>query len=170
MAGRPQFPTRDKIDGLSIRTDSIREPSIGASAAGLTGVGIAIKRQLTMVCLGVTPASAQNSTAFRCPPQGARLTGLYFCPGSVQNHAVNEADTWIIDVCNAKTAVDLSVNACSLSNQTLAATQWKTIPLNNGNATLTSGISLRAKISVSGSPTALYMPQLAIEWQPVTDA
>lgn len=175
-------PKRTTINGGSI-TDasltaakmgsaSIVGPKIGTAAVGLTQAASAIKRQLTVVPLGNTLATAFNSVVFRAPPQGATITAAYVCPGSIQNHAVNESDTWIFTLqkYSATIKTGLSKNAPSLSNQTLAATAFRSLPINNGAATLVSGNRLRLEASISGTPAALQWPCVAIEWIPYTNA
>ena len=167
---RPQIPTRSVVHGKSLYTDSVTEPKLGSAAAGLTAAATAVQRSVTVATVGVTPSTAHNYIVFRAPASGATITGLYFCPGSDQNHAANEADTWIVDVANTRTGLDLSKNAPSLSGVTLASTAWKTIPVNNGNSTVLTGEGLLLKASISGTPAGLNHPALTIEWVPYSNA
>lgn len=165
----PELGT-DAVGATHMSDGSVRGPQVSANTVGITQAADVIKRNVTVVTLGVTPATAFNATVFRAPPSGAQITGLNINFGSTQNHAATEADVWVWDVENARTGTDLSVNAQSLSNQTLAATAWRTTSLNNNAGTLLSGEGLRIKLSISGSPDALQSPAVAIEWKPVTNA
>jgi len=167
---RPQIPKRVGIDGRSVQDGTLTGPQIATNSAGLTQVPTAIERQVTVTSCGLTPSSAQNYLVFRAPPSGAEITAAYVSPGSAQNHAGNEADTWIFSLKNKTTGNALHAQACSLSNQTLAATGFKTIPINNGAATLLAGEMLRLEASVSGSPDALNFPVCVIEWVPKNNA
>lgn len=170
-----------RLQDLSIRSPKLAASSVGptaiaasavigaklkADSVGLTQLSDALMRHVVVVSWGGTQATAHVATVFRTPGSGATVLGAYWCPGSTQNHDVNEADTWIVTLKNAKTGLRLSAKQCSLSNQTLAATQVKTIPINAGRATLNSGEVLSVSLGISGTPAALKYPTLILEWSP----
>lgn len=170
MAKPTHSPTRTVFHGRSLISGSVVGPKIGTAAVGITQAATAIKRNLEVVSLGNTPATGFKAPVFRAPASGATITAAYFCPGSVQNHAVNETDTWLIRLISYPKALYLHKNKPSLSNQTLAATMYKQLPVNGGNSSLLSGESLFVSTGVSGSPTALWRPALVIEWVPKSNA
>lgn len=170
MARPTHSPRRTVFHGRSIVANSIPGAALKTDSVGLTALSDAMQRNVNVVALGNTTATAFNSVIFRAPASGAKIAACYICPGSAQNHAVNESDTWIFVVKKYSGAAALSKNAPSLSNQTLAATAFKTIPCNGGNSTLTSGQRLRVEASISGSPAALQWPVAVIEWTPLTNA
>jgi len=130
----------------------------------------AIQRQVTITAIGVTPAAGEASIIFRAPASGAVIEGIYVNPGSVQNHAVNEADTWTWRATNKTTGNALNAVPASLSNTTLAATAFKSLSIDNGYATMLSGQMLNISSVASGSPAALHYPIAAVEWKPNSDS
>jgi len=167
---RPTISSKNTFSHRSIIDSAIRGPEIATDSVGLTQAATVIKRKLTVVSCGLTPSTAYTHMLFRAPASGATITGLKVNFGSTQNHAVNEADVWIWDIKNLSTAGDMSKQACSLSNQTLAATSWRDTPVNGGNSTLNAGAGLRIDLSISGTPAALQWPAVAIEWEPTNNA
>jgi hypothetical protein len=147
MAAKPTFGTRENIPGRRIQG----------------------QRNLEVVTLynsgdGVTAAFNQN--IFRAPPGGAKIT--YIGVGNsaaTMYHAAAEADTWKFVVANVSTAGNMSLNNPSLSNQTLAATSFKNIPINKGNATLNPGAVLQIQLTTSGAAQTMARPMVVIEWQ-----
>lgn len=130
----------------------------------------AFKREVSVVTYGNTNATNHAARIFRAPASGAVVKAAYWYPGSTQPHAANEADTWIFSLKTLKGGLALNKNACSLSNQTLAHTACRAIPINNGYATLLSGNGLFITCSISGSPNALKYPAVVIEWYPYSNA
>lgn len=170
MAARPQInPIRNQIRGQRLVDNSVLEPALGANAAGMTAVPTAIRRHVTVAVVGYV-AIAKNSMIFRAPPSGATISGLKLYPGTIQNHAVNEGDTWIYKVINAANNLTLHAQTCSLSNQTIAATGCKTFPLNNGRCTLAANVGLQLQCSVSGTPASMTNCVVVVEWVPVSNA
>ncbi len=168
---RPTMPVnRTILTGQNIADASIRNPKLGTNTVGLTQAATVIERHVAVVSLGSTPAAGEDVVVFRSPPSGATIKAAYLCPGSTQNHAVNEGDTWIFSLKNRTTGTRLSKNIPSLSNQTLAATAFKTIPVNGGYSTLLSGQVLSVSSSISGSPAALHYPLFQLEWVPYSHA
>ncbi len=168
---RPTMPVnRTILTGQNVADGSIRNPKLGSNTVGLTQAATVIERNITVVSLGSTPAAGEDVVVFRSPPSGITLKAAYICPGSIQNHAVNEADTWIFSLYNRTTGRRISKNIPSLSNQTLAATAFKTIPVNGGYSTVMSGHTLSVSSSISGSPAALHYPLIQLEWTPYSHA
>ena len=182
----PTVGPKNIMHGQNLVDASIRSPKLAASAVGptaiaagavigaklktdavgLTALSDALQRHLTVVSYGGTPVTAHTAVVFRTPPSGAKLSAAYWFPGSVQNHAANEGDTWVVALKNAKTGLRMSAKQCSLSNQTLAATSAKTIPLNAGRSTLNSGEVLIISCAPSASPDGLRSPTVVLEWAP----
>lgn len=161
---------RTVLPGNAIVDGTILGPQVGTNTVGLTQAATAIQRSVLSVNLGGTPAAGKVYSVFRSPPSGATITAAYVCPGSIQNHAVNEADTWVFALNNKTTGLRLCKQNPSLSNTTLAATAFVTIPLNNGNSTVLSGHTLQISTSASGSPVALNWPLVVLEWTPYSNA
>jgi len=170
---KPTHGPKENIAGQRLIPNSVLEPALGASVVGPTAVADSISRQLQVVTLynsGDGLSAAVNKVVFRAPPSGAQLTYVGFIPGTQQYHAGAEADTWTFELVNKSTAATLSAQTPSLSNQTLAATSAKSIPLNNNNSTLNAGAILEFQLGVSGTPVTLTTPILMVEWQPVNNA
>ena len=171
MAGHPTVPPRRTVmHGRVMMDDTIKEPQLGTNCVGLTQAATCLERRVTMVPLGITPAAGEDITIFRAPASGATIQGIYVCPGSAQNHSTTEADTWSFLVSNMTTGKSLNAVGASLSGQTLAATAFKSIPINNGYATVLSGEMLNISTGISGSPDALHYPVASVEWVPYTNA
>ncbi len=159
------------VGPTAIATGAVIGPKLGASAVGLTAAATAVQRSLTVVSLGSTPASAYNALVFRSPPSGATITAVYLAPGAAYNASAGITGTnWIFSLKNKKTGGQLNKNACSLSNQTLAATAFKTIPVNNNNSTVLSGHMLRLECTITGAPVPMNYPICVIEWVPKNNA
>lgn len=154
------------VGPTAIAAGAVHGAKLKTDAVGLTALADPLQRHVLVVSYGSTPATAHVVNVFRAPASGAALQAVYWGPGSVQNHDANEADTWIVTAKNMKSGLRMSAKQCSLSNQTLAATQFKTIPLNAGRATLLSGEVLAISCGISGSPAALQCPTVIIEWKP----
>ena len=148
----------------------IRGPALGTNSVGLTQVPTVLERSISIASVGVTPATGHAPVVFRAPASGATVTAVYINPGSVQNHAANEADVWTFRVKNTTTGNNLNALGASLSNTTLAATAWKSIPVDNGNSTVLSGHTLSLSMGISGSPAALQNPVCLVEWVPYSNA
>jgi len=129
------------------------------------------KRDSETVTINTSNTGAFNRTVFRAPPSGARITYVGVNNHTEMYHASNEADTWIFTLKNRSTStssnVTLNAQAVSLSGQTLAATSFKEIPVNNGNSTLGAGDVLQLQLTVSGTPQTLADSICYIEWTPV---
>ena len=147
MAAKPTFGTRENIPGRRIQG----------------------QRNLTVTSLynsGGKNRHAFNQNVLRAPPGGAKITYIGIGNSTAaMYHAAAEADTWIFKVANVSTSGDMSLNNPSLSNQTLAATSFKEIPVNKGNDTLNAGALLQAQLTVSGAPQTLANPVMVIEWR-----
>ncbi|MBT3193746.1 MAG: hypothetical protein HN341_14460 [Verrucomicrobia bacterium] len=128
------------------------------------------KRQLTVVTLGGTNTGAFNKMVFRSPASKARVLGVKISNHAAMYHAAAEADTWIFNLVNTSTAATLNSVAVSLSGQTLAATSFKTIAVDNGNSTLGAQAGLQLKLTVSGAPQTLSNSSVFIEWTPTSDS
>lgn len=85
-------------------------------------------------------------------------------------HAAAEADTWIFQLRNVTKSEALNLNNASLSNTTLTATAWKSIPMNNNNSTLQSGNSLQFQLTESGTAQTIDQLSVMLEWEPTVNA
>ena len=85
-------------------------------------------------------------------------------------HEDAEADTWIFDLINSSSGATLNVNAASLSGVTLAATAFKSIPVNNGNSTLKDGDGLQIQITESGGAFTMDQCQVVVQWVPTSES
>ena len=176
---RPTFPTcRTIIAGSTVIDASIANAKLAGSingsklmtsAIGLTAAATVLERRLTVVQLTATLVVGQTYTVFRGPTSGAKITAAAWTPGALQNHAVNSSQTWAMRLYNKRTGNSLNAKGCSLSNMTLAATAWKTIPIDNGYATVQAGETLWASFGISGSPAAMNFPAVALEWIPLNN-
>ncbi len=154
-----------------LRSGGVIGPKLGTSSVGLTQAATVIQRNVTVVSLGASVSAAQNFMVFRSPPSGVTISAAYLGIGGKWNATAGiNGDNWVFSLKNAKTGSALNKNACSLSNQTLAATAFKTIPVNNGNSTVLSGHQLRLECSVTGGPVSLNCPVLVLEWVPKNNA
>ena len=123
------------------------------------------KREVQFTTINTSNTGAFNRVIFRAPSTKARITYV-----GVSNHVAMYKDVsgnWIFNVKNVSTAATLNVNAASLNNQTIAATAFKEIPVNNGNSTLLAGASLQLQLTVSGAPQTLSNASVQVEWEPI---
>jgi len=170
-------PTKSSKNTLGHRTpidSSVRGAEIGTDSVGLTQTATVIERHLEMVSIGLTMVGVNTQTyshmIFHAPPSGAVITALSVNFGSAQTSGGADADTWVWDVQNMSSGVDLSKQACSLSNTTFAATSWRDTPVNNGNSTVKAGDGLNIEFTSSGTPETMQWPMVAIEWTPTSNA
>lgn len=125
------------------------------------------KRQISYVGFGSVPGANANLVIFTTPTK-SKIESIEVFPNASMYHAANEADTWTFSVLNAQSgAATLNAQAASLSGVTLAATAYKSIPINNGNATIESGVSLMLKLVVSGTPQTLSHLAVRTVWHPI---
>jgi hypothetical protein len=178
---RPQYPQRGQgpagglADGAvgtsEIAASAITQPKLGADSAGLTAVADPVmRRTFTMRC-ATTVTAADNYPLLRAGDEAPQILGCYVNPGVEIGHGVENLNgTWIFTLRNVSKGVNLNANAASLSGVTLAATAWKSIPVNNGNGTLTAGDSLQLQLTESGA--AFTMDQLAVmlEFEPTVNS
>ena len=167
---RPTINPRGTNIGGEYIDGQIRGPAIGTNAIGLTQAATALERNLTVNTFANTPATGHSYVVFRAPPSGATITAAYVTAGAQIIAATTEADTWAFRIKNSTTGNNLNALGASLSDVTLAATAWKTIPIDNGNATVLSGHTLSLSTGVSGSPAAMNRPAIAIEWVPYSNS
>lgn len=123
------------------------------------------KRGVQFTTLNTSNTGAFNRVIFRAPSTKARVTYV-----GITNHVAMYKDVsgnWIFNVKNVSTAATLNAQAASLNNQTIAATAFKEIPVNNGNSTLDAGASLRLELTVSGAPQTLNNASVQVEWEPI---
>ena len=127
------------------------------------------RREMQVVTLNVSNTGAFNRTLVRFPTK-AQVTAVRFANSAeALYHAAAEADTWIFNLVNASTAATLNAVAASMSGQTLAATSYKVIPVDNGQATFNAGGVLQLQLSVSGAPQTLDVAQCEVEWVPLAN-
>ena len=123
------------------------------------------KRNVNVMTLNTSNTGAFNRVIFRAPPAGAQITYVGINnPVAMYNNVANQ---WIFNAKNVSTAATLNAQAASLNNQTVAATGWKEIPVNNGNSTLEAGAVLQLQMTVSGAPQTLANAAVSVEWMPL---
>ena len=127
------------------------------------------KRQLERVTLNTSNTGAFSRMLMRGPDSKAQVTYVGVNNPTQIYHAAGAVDAWIFDLINSTTGATLNSVAASLSGQTLAATAFKSIPVDNGNSTLKSGDGLQLQLTVSGVPQTLFNAQVQVEWVPLTD-
>ena len=116
---------------------------------------------------GITGAA--NRIVWKAPAnKKAKITYIGVNNNVAMYHAAAEADTWTMVVQNKSTAGAMSAQTPSLSNQTLAATSFKSIPLNNGNSTVNAGGVLEFQLGVSGAPQTMDDVTVVINWSPLS--
>ena len=123
------------------------------------------KREVQFTTLNTSNTGAFNRVIFRAPSTKARITYV-----GVTNHVAMYKEgnaTWIFNAKNVSTAATLNAQAASMSDQTLTATGFKEIPVNNGNSTLLAGASLRLEMTVTGVPQTLSNASVQVEWEPI---
>lgn len=177
---RPTFPTcRTVISGGTVLDTTVTNAKLAGSingskllsgAVGLTQAATVIERKVVVATLAATPSTGQAYVVFRGPTSGARITAAAWTPGSDQNHAVNEGDTWKVRIYNKRTGSNLNNTGGFLSGITLLATAWATIRLDTGKSTVQAGETLWASFGISGSPAALNNPAVYLEWTPLNNA
>lgn len=177
---RPTFPTcRTIIAGNTLLDTSVANAKLAGSingskllsgAVGLTQASTVIERQVVVASLAATPSTGQAYVVFRGPTSGAKITAAMWSPGSAQNHAVNEGDTWKLRLYNKRTGSALNGTGGFLSGITVAATAWATIRLDTGKCTVLAGETIWASFGISGSPAALNNPAVYLEWTPLNNA
>jgi len=143
---------------INPRKDHAASPSISPGS----------KRKNFTVTFG-QQTGANNFMLMRGDGSAPRVKSVYVNTNAAMYHAAAEADTWIFNLINATDGSTLNSVAASLSNQTLTATGWKEIPVNNGNSTLGSGEGLQVQISESGTAQTLDEVGFAITWEPTLE-
>lgn len=177
---RPTFPTcRTVLSGAAVLDTTVTNAKLAGSingskllagAVGLTAAATVIERKVVVASLAATPSVGQTYVVFRGPTSGARITAAAWSPGSDQNHAVNEGDTWKLRLYNKRTGSALNGTGGFLSGVTLAGTAWQTIRLDTGKCTVQAGETLWASFGISGTPAALNNPAVYLEWTPLNNA
>ena len=117
---------------------------------------------------GVT--GAKNRIIWQAPKnKRAKITYVGVNNNVAMYHAAAEADTWTMVIQNKSTSGALSLNTPSLSNQTLAASGFKSIPTNGGNSTYDKGAVMELQLGVSGAPQTMDDVTVVIHWSPISD-
>ena len=143
------------------------KPTVGPKTIlGPASLMDGVKRNVAMTTLNTSNTGAFNRVVFRAPPSGARITYVGYT-GNVAMYK-DVTGTWISSVKNVSTTATLSAQAASLSDQTLTASSFKEIPVNNGNSTLGAGAVLQLQMTVSGAPQTLSNAMCVVEWEPVS--
>ena len=129
-------------------------------------------RQVESVSIGLTGTQAAATVKiFRAPASGAILQDGYVCLGTIINATAGiNADLWGIQIYNESTGNSISLNNPSLSGQALSATGYKLIPSNGGNSTMQPGDVLSLRLTVTGTPQGLNVPNVVIPWTPLKSA
>ena len=166
-------PGRGLSDGAigtsEMEAGAITQSKLGADSVGLTAVSDPIRRRTMTVRLGAAVTGADNWPIIRAGAEAPQITGCYVNTGAAMYHAAGEADTWIFQLRNVTRGLNLVKNNASLSGVTLAATAWKSLPINNGNSTLGAGNSLQFQLTESGTAQTLDQLQVMLEWQPTVN-
>jgi len=157
------------VTTIKINDAAVVSPKLGADSAGLTAVADPIRRRTMTVHVGAAVSGATNWPILRGGAEAPQITGCYVNTGTAMYHAAAEADTWIFQLRNVSKGLNLVKNNASLSGVTLAATAWKSLPMNNANSTLTAGDSLQFQLTESGTAQTLDQLQVLIEWQPTVN-
>ena len=157
------------VGPTAIASGAVVGPKLGADSAGLTAVADPIRRRTMTIMCGAAVAGATNYPILRGGAEAPQITGCYVNAGTAMYHAAGEADTWIFQVRNTTRALSLVKNNASLSGVTLAITAWKTLPMNNGNSTVSSGNSLQLQLTESGTAQTIDRLVCLIEWQPTVN-
>lgn len=157
------------VTTIKIATSAVVGPKLGADSAGLTAVADPIRRRTMTVMCGSAVTAAANYPLLRGGAEAPQITGCYVNTGTAMYHAAGEVDTWIFQVRNVSRSLNLVKNNASLSGVTLAATAWKTLPVNNANSTLTAGDTIQLQLTESGTAQTLDRLVCMIEWQPTVN-
>ena len=157
------------VTTVKINDAAVVGPKLGADSAGLTAVADPIRRRTMTVHVGAAVTGATNWPILRGGAEAPQITGCYVNTGAAMYHAAGEADTWIFQLRNVTRGLNLVKNNASLSGVTLAATAWKSLPINNGNSTLGAGNSLQFQLTESGTAQTLDQLQVLLEWQPTVN-
>lgn len=157
------------VGPTAIASGAVVGPKLGADSAGLTAVADPIRRRTMTIMCGAAITGATNYPILRGGAEVPQITGCYVNAGTAMYHAAGEADTWIFQVRNTTRALSLVKNNASLSGVTLAITAWKTLPMNNGNSTVSSGNSLQLQLTESGTAQTIDRLVCLIEWQPTVN-
>jgi len=167
----PTGITADKI-----RASTITSPKMGADSVGVTALADALQRNVEIVSLYMSQGvAAKTFNIFRAPPSKAKLTYVGVnCGAQIYRQATYD-DGWKLTLLNKSVTstggwATLSRQTPSLIGQTLAATSFKSLPLNWGRSTLNPGAVLQLSLGVSGTPQTLNDVSVVIEWVPVTNA
>ncbi|MBU1374301.1 MAG: hypothetical protein KKG25_16365 [Bacteroidetes bacterium] len=160
---KPTFGPKEIFPGAQLISGTV------PIAAGAT----AMRRNLEVVTLYASQTvAAKNFNIFRAPPSKARLTYVGVNCGAAIYRQATYIDGWKLVLINKSVSstggsATMSRNTPSLIGQTLAATSFKSLPINWGNGTLLPGQVLQLQLSVSGTPQTLNDVMVAIEWLPV---
>ena len=165
----PTALASDAVTTAKIAASAVVSPKLGADSAGLTAVADPIRRRTMTVMCGAAITGATNYPLLRGGAEAPQITGCYVNAGAAMYHAAGEADTWIFQVRNTTRGLNLVKNNASLSGVTLAITAWKSLPMNNGNSTVSSGNSLQLQITESGTAQTLDRVVCLVEWQPTVN-
>lgn len=157
------------VTTIKIATSAVVGPKIGTDAVGLTAVAGPVRRRTMTIMCGAAISGATNYPILRGGAEAPQITGCYVNTGAAMYHAAGEADTWIFQVRNTTRALSLVKNNASLSGVTLAITAWKSLPMNNGNSTVSSGNSLQLQLTESGTAQTIDRLVCLIEWQPTVN-
>ena len=165
----PTALASDAVTTAKIAASAVVSPKLGADSAGLTAVADPIRRRTMTVRVGTAITGATNWPILRGGAEAPQITGCYVNANAAMYHAAGEADTWIFQLRNVTRGLNLVKNNASLSGVTLAATAWKSLPMNNGNSTLGAGNSLQFQLTESGTAQTLTDLSVMLEWQPTVN-
>lgn len=111
--------------------------------------------------------AAGNRTVFQAPAGGARIKTAHLAFDVLVYHHATAANTWIFNLRNQSAGLNLLKQNASLSGVSVAATGFKTLPLNNGNSTMNPYAGLQLQLTCSGVPQTLTNCSIFLEWIPL---
>jgi hypothetical protein len=126
-------------------------------------------REVIAVTLGGTTTGSKNYNLMRVTSGKIQINRIDWTNHAQMYHAAAEADTWAFDIVNASNGATLNSVAASLSNQTLAATAFKQLLVDNGNSTLKIGETLQLQITASGAPQTLADSMVVIDFDTLSN-
>lgn len=157
------------VDTSELAASAVTQSKLGADSVGLTAISDPIRRRTMTVHLGTNLTSGDLWPIMRAGAEAPQITGCYVNCGVQMYHAAGEADTWTFQLRNITKNLSLARTGASLSNVTLTATAWRSIPLRLGNSTLISGDTLQFHLTESGTAQTIDQMLVMIEWQPTAN-
>jgi hypothetical protein len=124
---------------------------------------ITFNRRTQITTVGDNNVGSFNAMVFRAPAAGAKIRAAAL--NFNLTYATLKASTWTFDLVNKSSGATLSATTPGMSGESLTASGWKDIPIDNGNATLLGYAGLQLVCTASGAPSAFDNAPVAIEWE-----